>query len=87
MLDRCLNEAFAEFLRTATRPLLTYYSAHHRQDSMIREACRRRDDLIFSRIEPFRTDVLDRQFAAEFAFEHAIEAYEELIDSTFAGSR
>ena len=31
--------------------------------------------------------LLKRQFAGEFNFERAIDAYEELIDSTFAGGR
>jgi hypothetical protein len=85
LLDRSLNDAFADFLRTFTRPLLAYYSAHARQDSMSSAAShRRRADHRFNRIELIKTDLLKQQFAAEFAFEHAIEAYEELIDSTFA---
>ncbi|HEV2484290.1 MAG TPA: hypothetical protein VGT08_02055 [Terracidiphilus sp.] len=88
MLDRCLNDVFADFLRNVTRPLLAYCSAHTSQDSMNPAASlRHRDDRGFNRIELLKADLLIQQFAAEFAFEHAIEAYEELIDSTFAEGR
>ena len=82
--DRCLNDAFADFLRSFTRPLLAYYSPRASQDSKRPASSLRRNDRRFNQIEFIRTDFLEQKFAGEFAFEHPIEAYEQLIDSTFA---
>ena len=84
MHDRCLNDAFADFLRNFTRPLLAYYSPRASQDPMRPASNLRRDDRRLNQTEFIRTDLLEQKFAGEFAFEHAIEAYEQLIDSTFA---
>ena len=84
MHDRCLNDAFADFLRSFTRPLLAYYSPRASQDSMWPASSLRQNDRRCNQIEFIRTDLLEQKFAGEFAFEHAIEAYEQLIDSTLA---
>lgn len=81
MLDRWINDVFAGFQRTFSRPLLAYYSANARLDSMSPATSRR---LAHRRLD--RTDLL-KQSVAEFEFERAIEAYEALIDSTFAEGR
>ncbi|MGC1463975.1 MAG: hypothetical protein WA802_17375 [Terracidiphilus sp.] len=75
MFDRFLNFFLAALLLAFFLPLLAWYSIRATLDSR--------------RSRPNRSELseigrLKRQIAAEFNFERAIEAYEELIDSTFA---
>ena len=58
-------------------PLLAWYSIQDWMNARHRSLSRRR----------ILTAGLFRQSVGEFNFEHAIEAYEELIDFTFAGGR
>ena len=78
MLDRCLNVLFAALLLAYFLPLLAWYFIRAALDST--RADSNRDEL-------FRIDFLRRQIAGQFSFEHAIEGYEELIDSTCAEGR
>ena len=73
LLDLCLDVLFITFLL----PSLAWYLV---QTSI----CSSRNG--FGPAMLLKTGVF-RKSVGEFNFEHAIEAYEELIDSTFAGGR
>ena len=78
MLDRCVDVAIAVLLLTFFLPLLAWYAILARVES--RRSCS-------NRTNPFNSDLFSRQISGEFSFERAIEAYEELIDSTCAEGR
>ena len=80
MLDRCVNGAFAGLLLTFSLSLLAFYSILAELDSKVPALSRR------SRMGRRRnhTEFLKLQMVEQFSFERAIEAYEELIDSTLA---
>lgn len=78
MLDRCVDSLVAALLLAFFIPLLAWYFIRNAIDS-------RRSST--NRAELFKIDLLERQIAGQFQFERAIEAYEELIDSTFAEGR
>jgi hypothetical protein len=78
LLDRFVDLLFAALLVTFFLPLLGWYSILAGWDS-VRAGLNRRK---VSGVELFK-----QQIAGEFNFERAIEAYEELIDSTFAEGR
>ncbi len=78
MLDRCLDILLAALLLTFFLPLLAWYSVLARLDSLRSRS---------NRSELFKMSLLKRQIAGELSFERAIEAYEDLIDSTFAEGR
>lgn len=84
MFDRILDVVFAVLLFTFLLPFLAWYAilapSNSRRGRSTRSA--------ISKIDLAGIGLLKRQFAAEFNFERAIEAYEDLIDATFAeGSR
>lgn len=86
MLDRCVKVSFAVLLLAVTLPLLAWYVLLAGLDSAytaIRRRASRRRNLVGS----FRVGRLNQQFAGEFAFDRAIEAYEYLIDSTYGEGR
>lgn len=78
MLDRCLDILLAALLLTFFLPFLAWYSVLARLDSLRSRS---------NRSELFKMSLLKRQIAGELSFERAIEAYEDLIDSTFAEGR
>jgi hypothetical protein len=78
LLDRCLDAIVAALLLVLFVPVLVWYS--------IRAGLRSRA-AIFHRAKSSRIANLEQQIAGEFNFELAIEAYEDLIDSTFAEGR
>jgi hypothetical protein len=77
MLDRCADVLQAALLLSYFLPLLAWYSILAAYES--RRAVSKRSRV--SAAYHFK------QTAGEFNFERAIEAYEELIDSTFAEGR
>ena len=83
MLDRCVKVLFAVLLLAVTLPLLAWYLLLSGIDSAC-TAIRRRASRNRNRLGSLRTGRLTKQFAGEFAFDRAIEAYEYLIDSTYA---
>jgi lipopolysaccharide/colanic/teichoic acid biosynthesis glycosyltransferase len=81
VFNRSVDNALAGLLLTLSLPLLAFYSILAQLDSVRPAFLRRfRVGRKFSRLE-----LLKLQFAEEFGFERAIEAYEELIDFTVAG--
>ena len=78
MLDRCADFLLAALLLTLFLPLLGWYSILAGLDSVSAGFNRRKESGV---------DLFKLQAAGEFNFERAIEAYEELIDSTFAEGR
>lgn len=78
MFDRCVDAVVAALLLVALLPSLAWYS--------LRAGLRSRA-AAFHRAQPARIAALKQQIAGEFNFEHAIEAYEDLIDATLAESR
>ena len=78
MLDRCFDLLLAALLLIFFLPLLAWYSVLARLDSWRSRS---------NQSELFKISLLKRQIAGELSFERAIEAYEDLIDSTFAEGR
>ncbi len=78
MFDRFFDLLLVALLLTFFLPLLAWYSILAKLDS--RRSHR-------NRFELFEISLLKRQITGEFNFERAIEAYEDLIDSTFAEGR
>jgi hypothetical protein len=83
VLERSVDIAFAGLLLAFSLPLLAFYSVLAKLDSASPAPFRRLR--MGRRLSPIET--LNLQFAEEFGFEHAIEAYEQLIDSTLASRR
>lgn len=83
MFNRFLDIFLAALLFAFLLPLLAWYAIkaalNSRRDGSTRAA--------ISKIDLAGIDLLRRQFAVEFNFERAIEAYEDLIDSTFVEGR
>ena len=78
MFDRFVDFLFIALLLTVFLPMLAWYSVLAELDSLGARRKRRKVSLF----EFFR-----QQSAGEFNFNGAIEAYEGLIDSTFAKGR
>lgn len=78
MFSRCLDAVLAALLLVFLLPSFFWYLIRTGLHSRATVSHRNRTARVFS---------LKQQFAAEFNFERAIEAYEQLIDSTFAESR
>jgi hypothetical protein len=78
LVDRYVDAVVAALLLLLFAPLLAWY--------WIRAGLRPRT-AAFRRGQSVRLATLNNQIAGEFNFEHAIEAYEELIDATLAESR
>jgi hypothetical protein len=80
VLNRCVNNALAGLLFTFSLPFLVFGAVLAGLES--------RSPAILRRLRSFRKGgrlaFLKPQCAEEFGFERAIEAYEELIDSTLA---
>ncbi len=82
-LNRCANIVFASALLIFFLPLFALYFVLSRFNA-------RGSRLIGPqsvKTGPFSIDLLRRRLAAELTFDRAIDAYEELIDSTFAEER
>jgi hypothetical protein len=78
LLDRLVDLLLSALIFTFFLPLLGWYSILAGWDS-VRAGLNRR--------KVSGVDYFKQQIAGEFNFERAIEAYEELIDSTFAEGR
>jgi hypothetical protein len=75
LLDRFVDLLHSSLLLAFFLPVLVWYFIRSRSSS------RRADS---NRTERSKVDLLKRRIAGQFSFERAIEAYEELIDETFA---
>ena len=78
LLDRFVDLLFAALLLAFLLPLLGWYSILAGLDSL---------GAGFNRRKVPGADLFKQQSAGEFNFERALEAYERLIDSTFAKAR
>ena len=76
--DRIVDFLFAALILSFFLPLLGWYSILAGWDSVRAGLHRKQGSSV---------DFFKQQIAGEFNFERAIEAYEELIDSTFAEGR
>jgi hypothetical protein len=84
LLDRCSDAAHAALLLAFFVPLLAWYLVLAGFDSARAATTRRRFSRGFKPLEHPGLGLLKQQFVGEFAFDHSIEAYEHLIDSTYA---
>jgi len=83
-LDECLSDfVFAVLLIAIALSLLAWYSLLGGLGS-VRAAIFRRVRRGRVPVPPQDFDLVQQQLAPEFAFDRAIEAYEHLIDSTYA---
>jgi hypothetical protein len=78
LLDRCLDAVTAALLLVLCVPVFAWCSICAEVRSSVPALQRDKSP---------RTRNLQQQIAGEFNFERAIEAYEDLIDSTFAEER
>lgn len=78
MFDRRLDVFAAALLLVFLLPLIAWHAIRAGLRSWTK---------IFHRSQTANLAGLRQLFACEFHFERAIEAYEELIDSTYAGGR
>jgi hypothetical protein len=84
LLDRCSDAALAALLLAFSLPLLAWYLIRAAFDFACAAITHRRSGRGLN--PPKRSGLLrlKPQFVGEFAFDRAIEAYEHLIDSTYA---
>jgi len=75
LLDRFVDLLHSSLLLAFFLPVLVWYFIRARLNS------RRADS---GRAEPSKVDRFKRRIAGQFSFDRAIDAYEELIDETFA---
>lgn len=81
MLDRCAYHVLAALLLAFLLPLLAWRIVLASASTL---AARLRDGSAGNPAQRQRLNLLKQQLVGEFAFDRAIEAYEYLIDSTYA---
>lgn len=87
MLDRYSDAKLAALLLAFSLPLLAWYLIRAGFDFLRTLTARRLFGRGFKTLGQPALGLLKPQFVGEFAFDRAIEAYENLIDSTYAEGR